>query len=114
MGRGNESLFVKSGLHDQDGRHAHIWLKPLKNLLHQSRQADFHENRYVASMDPAHHNFQIPGGGPDPRSPPPLDPCMTLTHFTATSILETEAFTWEKVKTMDFFKNDCSLRPEKW
>ena len=23
--RGNESLFVKSGSHDQDGRHAHIW-----------------------------------------------------------------------------------------
>ena len=57
MGRGNESLFVKSGLHDQDGRHAHIWLKPLKNLLHQSRQADFHENWYVASMTPAHHNL---------------------------------------------------------
>ena len=59
MGRGNESLFVKSGLHDQDGRHAHIWLhvKPLKNLLHRSRQGDFHENRYVASMTPAHHNL---------------------------------------------------------
>ena len=26
MGRGNESLFVKFGLHDQDGRHAHISL----------------------------------------------------------------------------------------
>ena len=58
MGRVNESLFVKSRLHDQDGRHAHIWLKPLKNLLHQSRQADFHDNRYyVASMTPAHHNL---------------------------------------------------------
>ena len=57
MGRGNESLFVKSGLHDKNGRHAHIWLKPLKNLLYQSRQADFHENRYVASMTPAHHNL---------------------------------------------------------
>ena len=57
MGRGNESLFVKSRLHDQDGRHAHIWLKLLKNLLLQSRQADFHENRYVASMTSAHHNL---------------------------------------------------------
>ena len=59
MGRGNESLFVKSGLHNQDGRDAHIyiWLKPLKNLLHQSRQADLHENRYVALMTPAHHNL---------------------------------------------------------
>ena len=25
LGRGNESLFVASGSHDQDGRHAHIW-----------------------------------------------------------------------------------------
>ena len=37
------------------------------------------------------------------------DPVMTLTYFTARSILETLAFTSEKVKTMDFFK-----RPEKW
>ena len=29
MGRGNESMFGASGLHDQDGRHAHI---PFKNL----------------------------------------------------------------------------------
>ena len=68
MGRGNESLFVKSGLHDQDGRHAHIWLKPPTDwsslvlwfslrVVHQSRQVDFHENRYVASMTPAHHNL---------------------------------------------------------
>ena len=25
LGRGNEILFVASGSHDQDGRHAHIW-----------------------------------------------------------------------------------------
>ena len=25
LGRGNERLFAASGLHDQDGRHAHIW-----------------------------------------------------------------------------------------
>ena len=29
---------------------------------------------------------------------------MTLTYFTARSILETLAFTWEKVKVMDFLK----------
>ena len=32
------------------------------------------------------------------------DPRMTLTYFMARSILETETFTWEKVKTLDFFK----------
>ena len=58
--------------------------------------------------------FRFQGGVRTPGPPPPLDPRMTLTHFTARSILETEAFTWEKVKTMNFLKNDCSLRPEKW
>ena len=32
------------------------------------------------------------------------DPAMILTYFTARSILETWAFTWEKVKTMNFLK----------
>ena len=32
------------------------------------------------------------------------DPVMTLTYFTVKSILETLAFTWEKVKTMDVLK----------
>ena len=36
---------------------------------------------------------------------------MTLTYFTPISSLETLAFTWEKVKTMDlFFENYCSLQ----
>ena len=43
MGRGNESLIEKSRSHDQDGHHAHIWYKPLKNLLFQNLQADFYE-----------------------------------------------------------------------
>ena len=30
------------------------------------------------------------------------DPRVTLTYFTASSNLETEAFLWEKVKTVDF------------
>ena len=41
LGRGNENLFTVSGSHDQDGRHAHIWLKPFKNLLLRNRWADF-------------------------------------------------------------------------
>ena len=57
LGRGNEILFVASGSHDQDGRHAHIWSKPFKNLLLQNRQADFHETWYVASGTPAHHKL---------------------------------------------------------
>ena len=56
MGMGNESLIAKSGSHDQDGRHAHIWYKQLKNLL-QNQRADFHKTWYVASGTPAHHNL---------------------------------------------------------
>ena len=57
MGRGDESLIAKSRSHDQDGCHAHIWLKPLKNLLLQNRQADFHETWYVAFGTLAHHSL---------------------------------------------------------
>ena len=57
LGRGNESLFAASGSHDQDGRHAHIWYKTLKNLLLQNRRADFHETWYVVSGTPAHHSL---------------------------------------------------------
>ena len=35
------------------------------------------------------------------------DPGLTLTYFTAN--LVPYAFVWEKVKTMDFFRNYCSL-----
>ena len=55
LGRGNESLFVASESHDQDGRHAHIWSKPFKNLLRWNQRADFQETWYVASGTPAHH-----------------------------------------------------------
>ena len=57
LGRGNDILFAASGSHDQDGRHAHIWSKPFKNLLLQNRKADFHETWYVASGTPAHHSL---------------------------------------------------------
>ena len=57
LGRGNDILFTASGSHDQDGRHAHIWSKPFKNLLLQNRRADFRETWYVASGTPAHHSL---------------------------------------------------------
>ena len=62
------------------------------NLLLQNRWAHFHETWFVASRTSAHCSFIND------------DPGMTLTYFTARSNLETEAFTWEKVKTMDFLK----------
>ena len=57
LDRGSEILFAASGSHDQDGRHAHIWENPFKNLLLQNRRADFHESWYVASGTQAHHKL---------------------------------------------------------
>ena len=57
LGRGNVSLFTASWSHDQDGRHAHIWYKPFKNVLLQNWRTDFHETWYVASGTPAHHSL---------------------------------------------------------
>ena len=34
---------------------------------------------------------------------------LTLTYFTAKSNLLPYSFVWEKGKTMDFFRNYCSL-----
>ena len=48
LGWGNESLFKWSWSHDQDGRHAHIWLKPLKNRFLQNQKADDLGTWYVA------------------------------------------------------------------
>ena len=60
-----------------------------KKFLLQNQLADSHETFYVA-------------------------PGMTFTYFTARSVLETYTFTWKKMKTMDFFGNFCSLKPETW
>ena len=57
LGRGDDILFAASGSHNQDSRHAHIWLKPFKNLLLQNRQTDFHETWYVASGTPGYHSL---------------------------------------------------------
>ena len=59
MGRGNESLFVKSGLHDQDGRHAHIWLKPL------IYERGSNQNGKILSQT-------MGGGGPTPSKNPKI------------------------------------------
>ena len=79
MGWGNESLFVGSGSHDQDGRHVHIWEKPFKNLLQNQRTNDL-VAWYVALRTRTYHSFS----NEDPR--------LTLTYFTARSNLVPYAF----------------------
>ena len=64
---------------------------PIKNLL-QNRWADFRDTCYVALGTPAHHSLQND------------DPGIALTYFTARSNLETQAFTWERAKTMDILE----------
>ena len=43
-----QSLFKWSWSHEQDGRHAHIWLKTFKTLLFQNQKADDLGTWYVA------------------------------------------------------------------
>ena len=42
------NFFKWSWSHGQDGRHAHIWLKPFKNLLLQNQKVDDLGNWHVA------------------------------------------------------------------
>ena len=54
MDRGNERLFVASGSHVQDGRHAHNYMV---RTLQKSSSTDFHESWYVAFGTSAHHSL---------------------------------------------------------
>ena len=58
LDRWDENVFVASESHDQNGRHAHVWSNPFKNLL-RNRHADFQETWYVASGTPAYHNLSL-------------------------------------------------------
>ena len=89
MGWANESLFNWSMSHDQDGCHAHIMVKTLKNLL-WDQKADDLETCYAASGAQV---LQVCSND---------DPGLTLTCFTSRSNLVPYAFVWEKGKTMDF------------
>ena len=58
MGRGNESLIVKFGPHDQDGRHAHsMEKKNTQNYSTLEPADDFYEIRYVAFGTQAYHSL---------------------------------------------------------
>ena len=90
MGLGNKSLLKWSWSHDQDGRHAHIWLKPKKIIFSGTK-------RLMTLNLGMHHRvlkfYQVCSND---------DPGLTLTFFTARSNLVTYAFVWEKGKTVYF------------
>ena len=49
LGRGNESLFAEPGSHDQDGRHAYIWVKTLQKSS-SPKPADRFQRNLVCSI----------------------------------------------------------------
>ena len=74
-----------------------IYGKTLKNLLLWNQKADDLESWFAASgARVVVFLFND-------------DPGLTLTYFTARSNLVPFAFVWERGKTMDFFRNYCSL-----
>ena len=73
-------------------------IKTLKNLLLLNRTGD--EQLQLGIQHWVLELYQIPSND---------DPGLTLTYFTASSNLVLYAFVWEKVKTMDFVRNYCSL-----
>ena len=89
--QGNENLLTWCWSHDQDGRHAHIWYKPFKNLLLRNQWTNFHETWYVASGTRAYHRLLK------------WWPSVDLDLFCGKVKLCNLGFSIGKVKTVDFF-----------
>ena len=94
-------MFAASGSHDQDRRHAHINGKnPSETFFFRTGGPIF------AKLGMKHRGLQLIIDCSND------DPGVTLTYFTERSILETWAFVWEKVKTVDFSQTieACDLK----
>ena len=92
---GNESLYKCSWSHDQDGRHAHIWLKPVKIF---SRTG----SPMILKLGMQHQRlkfYKVYING---------DPGLTLTYFTARSNLVTYTFEWGKLLQSHLMGKTCS------
>ena len=100
--QGNKNLMTWCWSHNQDGSHAHIWLKPFKNLLLWNQQADFHETWYVALGTPAHHSLFK------------WWPSSDLDLFYSNVKFGNLGFSMGKCENSGFFRNYCSLWPESW
>ena len=96
MLRGNKSLCIKSGSYAQHGHHAQKSSPELEGGFSKSLVCS------IRDLSPS-----IIACTND-------DPTMTLTYFTARSILETGFMIWEKSESNECFGNYCSLRPETW
>ena len=84
LGRGNESLYKWSRSHDQDGRHAHIWLKPLK-IFSRTRSPR------TLKIGMQHKGLKLYKDYIND------DPGLTLAYFRARSNCVTYTFKWGKL-----------------
>ena len=83
MGWGNKNLFKRSRSHDQDVRHAHIWLKPDKIFFSGTKRS------MTLKLGMQHQELEYYQDCSND------DPGLTLTYFTARSNLVPYAFVWE-------------------
>ena len=90
---GNECFFKWFWLHDQDGRHAHIWLEPLE-IFYSGTERPMTLKLGMQHWVLKYYQFCSSDA-----------PWLTLTYFTARSNLVTYAFVWEKkIKQWIFHK----------
>ena len=83
---GNESLFMESGSRDQDGWHAHIWLKSLKIISETERPINLKPGMHHSVL----RLYQSCSNG---------DSLLTLTYFMARLMLVTLLLYRKKGKT---------------
>ena len=92
LGKGNQSLYKWSRSHDQDGRQAHLWLKPLKIF---SRTEIFKFGMQHGGL----RLYKICING---------DLGLTLTYFTTRSFANL-GFSIGKSENNEFFRNYSCL-----
>ena len=90
MGWGNKNLFKRFRSHDQDGCHAHIWLKYEKILFSVTKKP------MSLKVDMQHRILEYYQVCLNDES------LLTLTDFMARSNFVPYAFVWEEGKRMDF------------
>ena len=93
--KGNQSLYKWSRSHDQDGRQAHLWLIPFKNLLQNQSPMIFKFGMQHGGLG----LYKICING---------DLGLTLTYFTARSFANL-GFSIGKSENNGFFRNYSCL-----
>ena len=98
---GEQKFFQMVQVNDQAAA-IPIYVKALKIFFSGTKKSDDLETWYAASGTRVLSICSYDDSG------------LILTYFTEMSILVSYAFVWENVKTMDFFRNYCSLWYQSW